>query len=173
MNSNYSRTWRLVCLGALSSRHRWFKVLDCNMQIVHIAHINAVGTILSWRGKGWCGGQQAREPFRNLLGHFMEMRTRTSPTYTFCSIQGADGRQLECDWRWIPQMRQCDNAFGKNHTLIPKISACYNYANDSVSGCGYGDLLKCGHWIMEFVWEREREREVWAVVEPCYRVAAW
>ena len=130
-----------------------------------IAHINAVGTILSWRGKGWCGGQQAWEPFRNLLGHFTEMRTRTSPTYTFCSIQGADGRQLECDWRWIPQMRQCDNAFGKNHTLIPKISACYNYANDSVSGSGYGDLIKCDHWnngtsvcvcVCVCEWERER-----------------
>ena len=42
-------------------------------------------------------------------------------------------------------MRQRDNAFGKNHTFIPKISACYNYANDSVAGSRNGNWIKCDH----------------------------
>ncbi len=67
---------------------------------------------------------------------------------------------------WVPQVRQCDNAFGKNHTLIPKIPACNNYANDSVAGSGCGDWIKCGHCnnggcekecVCVCDWERECE----------------
>ena len=41
--------------------------------------------------------------------------------------------------------RSSVTALEKTHLLIPLISSCYNYANDSGSGSTVDSWIKCGH----------------------------